>query len=79
MNDLTRKRLDDLAKALADVSPSRLDTLTKKSERVNIRVTATEKVEMQETAESLGLSLSEYLSALHRFAMPRLPKRKGRG
>lgn len=78
MNDLTRKRLDDLAQAMTDVSPERLDTITKKSERVNIRVTATEKVEMQETAESLDLSLSEYLSALHRFAMPRLSKGKRR-
>ncbi len=72
MNDIRKKRLDDLALALADVEPERLDSLVRKSARVDIRVTPTEKAEMQATAEALGLSLSEYLSALHCYALPRI-------
>lgn len=72
MNDLTRKRLDDLSDGLAELSPERLQTLTRKGERLNIRVTAHEKADMQATAAALGLSLSEYLSGLHMLAAPRL-------
>jgi hypothetical protein len=76
MNDIQKKRLDDLARALSDADPERLDSLVRKSERIDIRVTPVEKAEMQATAEALGLSLSEYLSALHRLALPRLARPK---
>lgn len=71
-DEVTRKRLDDLAAALGDVSPDRLNSLVRKDQRLNIRATAAEKADMQATAAALGLSLSEYVCGLHLVAGPRL-------
>lgn len=72
MKNSTPKRLDDLATAVEGVCPENLDALLRKDQRINIRVTAQEKADIQATATALGLNLSEYLAALHAFASPRL-------
>lgn len=72
MKNSTPKRLDDLATAVEGVCPENLDALLRKDQRINIRVTAREKADIQATATALGLNLSEYLAALHAFASPRL-------
>jgi hypothetical protein len=37
-----------------------------------IRASATDKEDMQETAQNLGMSLTEYLTRLHTLAKPQL-------
>lgn len=61
-----------LAHAMADLSPEALNKQARKSERLNVRVTPLEKAEMESTAAALGLTLSEYLTALHHHAAPRV-------
>jgi predicted DNA binding CopG/RHH family protein len=43
--------------------------LLPKGDRVNVRVSSTEKVEMAQTAEAFGLGVSEYLLRLHRLTV----------
>jgi hypothetical protein len=40
-----------------------------KTDRVNVRISPDEKVEMAETAEKFGLGVSEYLLRLHRLTV----------
>ena len=58
--------------ALADLRPHRLDSFTLKTKRLKFRLHDDEFAEIQETAESLGLSISEYFCALHRYAVKHL-------
>ena len=76
---MTPRKIDKLAEALADITPEALDKAARKSERLNLRVTPSEKAEMESTAAALGLTLSEYLTALHHHAAAQLSKRGGRG
>ncbi len=76
MNDVQRKKLDKLAKALSGVTPERLDTIARKTERLGIRVTAADKADIEATAKDLGLGITEYLTALHWFAVDALRTKK---
>lgn len=58
--------------AMADLKPHRLDSYTLKTKQLKFRLHDEEFEEIRETAETLGLSISEYLCALHRYARPRL-------
>jgi|GEM_PF-3207560 len=51
------------------------DTLAK-SPRIEMRVTVLEKDEIQRTAKSLGLTVTDYFLSLHRFVRPRLERPK---
>lgn len=82
---MTNSKIEKLALALADLTPDELEKQARKSERLNMRVTQADKANMESTADSLGLTLSEYLTALHHYAAPRLATlgrggaRKGKG
>jgi len=69
---MTPRNTDRLAAALSGVTPEALEKTARKSERINLRVSPSEKEAMESTAAALGLSLSEYLSALHHHAAARL-------
>lgn len=58
--------------AMAEVRPHRLDSYTLKTKQLKFRLNDEEFEEIRETAEALGLSISEYFCALHRYARPRL-------
>ena len=58
----------ELRRALTPTTPWADRDRLPKDDRVNVRVSSTEKVEMTEAAESLGMDLSGYLIKLHRIA-----------
>ena len=66
------QKLDKLAELLKDVEPERLQDVLTKGERINFRVTRAEKQQIEEIAEKLGLSISDYLLNLHRHVFARL-------
>jgi len=71
----TRKQkaqLDKLAAALKGVSPARLESFLAKEARIDIRVSATDKADIQRTAKAARLTTSEYLLRLHYFAAGRI-------
>ncbi len=74
MNDVQRKKLDKLAKALQGVSPERLETVTRKTAYLTIRVTPSDKADIKTTAAGLDLSITDYLMGLHWFARDALKK-----
>ncbi len=57
---------------MAGVKPHRLDSHTLKTKKLKFRLHDDEFEEIRETAESLGLSISEYFCALHRYAVEHL-------
>ena len=74
-------RLDQLAAALKDVSPARLREALVKDETITLRLTHSDKVDMQRVATFCGLTLTSYIEKLHLFASQRLflgQQRKGR-
>jgi hypothetical protein len=71
----TTEKLDNLARALKGVSPDRLRTVTTKGSSIVLRVSASEKTKIKQTAERLGITVSEYLLQLHRIAAERLAER----
>jgi hypothetical protein len=66
------KRFDRLAEALRDVSPERLREALVKEESITLRVTFSDKTDMQRVAKACKLTLTEYLTRLHLFASQRL-------
>lgn len=58
--------------AMAELRPHRLDAYTLKTKRLKFRLHDAEFEEIQETAESLGLSIAEYFCTLHRYAVKQL-------
>lgn len=74
---MAKKKFEEIGEVMTGISPEDI-TATRKDARLNIRVTDAEKDEMTEAAKSLKVSLSEYLTALHQYAWPRLrnPKRR---
>jgi hypothetical protein len=61
-----------IMEAMEEVRPHRLDSYTLKTKQLKFRLNDEEFDEIRETAELLGLSISEYFCALHRYARPRL-------
>lgn len=61
-----------LMEAMSEVKPHRLESYTLKTKQLKFRLHDEEFEEIRETAELLGLSISEYFCALHRYARPKL-------
>lgn len=78
MKEKHKAMLDRLADILKGTEPARLRSLLEKTETVQMRVTASDKDSMAETASALGLTVTDYLTRLHLFAVEVLAKeRKG--
>lgn len=79
MKETARQKalLDKLADVLKGTDPERLRSLLEKTETVQIRVTASDKARMAEAASALGLTVTDYLTRLHLFAVEVLAKEKG--
>lgn len=60
-----------IEKALSGLTRDSLASETKES-RIELRVTEGEKAYIRQTAEGLGLTITEYLLGLHRYAARRL-------
>ena len=72
----TRKqKLDRLAMIMQEVSPDRLRSALVKEDTVQIRVSATEKADMQRVAKACNLTLTDYICRLHAFAAEKLDRR----
>lgn len=69
-----RAQLDKQAVLLKRTDPDRLRSILEKSETVQIRVTASDKASLTETASALGLTVTDYLTRLHLFAVEVLAK-----
>lgn len=72
-----------LAELTRGISRESLADESKKSERLNIRITRAERAEIEGMCRELGLNISEYLSGLHRHAYrqwshKRTPRRQSR-
>jgi len=61
-----------IARALRGLDLEELKQQMTKTESILIRVTAAEKEEIKAVAETLGMSVSEYLLALHRHVCCRV-------
>lgn len=72
-----QRNLTKLAAIMSDVDPARMKTAFTKGERLDLRVSASEKAEIRQAAAVLGLSVSEYLTELHRQAWPKVSKLDG--
>jgi hypothetical protein len=73
---MSPKKRDVIGDAVADIDREALGKAVNKDQRIEIRATGAEKVEIQKVAESLDLSVAEYLLALHRHAYPKLNGRR---
>lgn len=72
----TRKeKLDRLATIMKDVPPDRLRSALVKEDTVQIRVSATEKADMQRVAKECNLTLTDYLCRLHAIAAHKLDRK----
>ena len=63
---------EKISHAMEGLRPHRLDGYTLKTKRLKFRLHDEEFEEIRETAESLGLSISEYFCTLHRYAVKHL-------
>ncbi len=66
---VTDERLDRLAGLMRGTSARKIQTAILRDKRVNLRVTATEKEQIDRMAKRLGLTVSDYLLGLHRIAL----------
>jgi uncharacterized protein (DUF1778 family) len=73
-----KQDLDALSRALSGVDPERLAQVLDKRERINLRVSETDKQAIQSTAKNLGLTVTDYLLRLHVFAKETLSRRSRR-
>lgn len=69
------RKNDLLHELLRDADADRLQGALDKNKMVAVRVTESDKAELQWMAESLRLTMSEYLLRLHWFAFERLRDR----
>lgn len=60
--------MDKIRDGFKRLSPEEKEIWFNAKARIDIRVTAKEKEEIQEIAQSLDMSLTEYLLTLHRLA-----------
>ena len=61
-----------IKKALARVTARDVVKPPRKTARIPLRLTQGDKDEIERIADKLGLSVADYLVALHRYALPRL-------
>lgn len=78
MTDDGSKMRDKLRGVGEELEAMRLELPEGKTERIQIRVTPTEKAEVRHVTELMGVSESTYLMHLHRRAMRELDRRRGR-
>ena len=71
-NERRRQKLWDMGGALEEM---RAGMRERKTERLQLRVTPTEKEEVDSITEMLGVSAADYLMHLHRSAMSELDKK----
>jgi hypothetical protein len=76
-------RLNQLVAALEKSSPDRLHEALVKDETITLRLTHSDKTDMQRVSKFCRLTLTEYITRLHMFASQRLflektPQKKGR-
>lgn len=76
---MTRKKLDDLAVRMRGVDPARIHGALRKTERLNVRATPTEKAGIAAAAERYNLTISEYLLRLHELAEQRGRRQAAKG
>lgn len=69
---MSPRNKNEIAKAVENISPETLGWTLTKNARIEIRTTSEEKEQIQGTADMLGVSVAEYLLALHRHAHPKL-------
>lgn len=62
----------EIERALKGVKPDELREEIAKDEKINIRVTNSDKEHMKRVAKYMGVTLTEYLLSLHRLAASRL-------
>ena len=67
-----KENLDRMATIMKDVPPDRLRSALAKEGTIQIRVSATEKAEMQRVAKTCNLTLTDYLCRLHAVAAQKL-------
>lgn len=67
-----KQKLDQLAAIMKGIPPDRLRSVLVKEETVQIRVSATEKADMQRAAKACNLTLTDYLCRLHAIAAQKL-------
>ena len=68
IDDISKKKLDKLTRALENESPERLRTLLKADARLNLRLSGVEKLEIERTAQALDMSITSYLLSIHRIS-----------
>jgi Mobilization protein NikA len=66
----------ELRRVLTPTTPWAERDRAQKTDRVNVRISPSEKAEMAQTAERFGLGVSEYLLRLHRLTVA-IQERRG--
>ena len=67
MPKIDNPKLNELAGIVKDIPPAKVRTALVKSDAIYIRVTAADKESIKQTASSLRLSVSDYLTSLHQL------------
>ena len=71
-------RKETVKAALADVTAGAIRKPATKTAQINLRATPEEKASLEATAAKLGLTVSEYIFALHEYAAERIGRKKGK-
>ncbi|KAF0241625.1 MAG: hypothetical protein FD180_4349 [Planctomycetota bacterium] len=79
MKDKRKAMLDRLAELLKGTEPERLRSVLAKDATIIFRVSESDKASMAETATALGLTVTDYLTRLHLFAVEVLAKGRNGG
>ncbi|HEV8232753.1 MAG TPA: hypothetical protein VGQ75_10440 [Thermoanaerobaculia bacterium] len=69
---MTRRRgsgSEDLEQVLKATTPSAVRDQLAKTDRLDVRLSAAEKKEIQETAQGFGLTATDYVLRLHRLTI----------
>lgn len=77
--DISRPRRDKLWDVGEELAEIRSNIPERKTERMQLRVTPTEKADVEFMTELLGVSAADYLMHLHRRAMKDLARKNKRG
>lgn len=70
-----KRQLDQLAEVMSKVKPERIAAVLDRNVRVNFNVTPQQHEEIRESAESCGLSVTDYFMRLHDLARRQLRHR----
>ena len=74
----TKRKLDELARALKRTDPERIRSLMVKTERIQLRCSASDRAGIVRMAKLCNLTLTEYLLRMHYLIEEILSKGKGR-